>query len=71
LHWGWDHNSACAGCIDPDGAPIIDHERPRVVLDANGDVDIFFTSSLPQDARANNNDHSRLLAFRAKKRAAS
>jgi hypothetical protein len=70
-NWGWDNKNACAACIDPGGTVIVDHERPRVVLDANGDVDIFFTSSLPQDRGANNNDHSRLLAFRAKKRAAS
>ena len=68
IHWGWDHNSACAACIDPDGTVIIDHERPRVVLDSYGDVDIFYTASLPQDARLKNNDHSRLLAFRAKRR---
>ena len=70
LHWGWDHNSACAACIDPDGSVIIDHERPRVALDTNGDVDIFFTSSLPQDSSLHGDDHSRLLAFRAKKRRA-
>jgi hypothetical protein len=68
LHWGWDHNSACAACIDPDGSVIIDHERPRVVLDTNGDIDIFFTSSLPQDSGLHGDDHSRLLAFRAKNR---
>jgi hypothetical protein len=34
LHWGWDHNSACAACVDPDGTVIVDHERPRVALDA-------------------------------------
>ena len=67
LHWGWDHNSACAACLDPDGSVIIDHERPRVVLDADGDVDLFFTASLPQDERLNGDDHSRLLAFRAKR----
>lgn len=56
LHWFWSEN-LIGPEVTPGGG---DHERPRVVLDVDGDVDTLFVSTLVNAAE---NDASALLAY--------
>ena len=68
FNWGWSPDSAGAAMFDPSGSLVIDHERPRVVLDAMGDLTLVFIGSKSQD---NSGDASRLLVFKVAQAQAS
>lgn len=61
FHWEW--SSVLTG-PEPSAAGN-DHERPRVTLDANGDLDFLFLSHMTTEAASSGEDEAALLVYKA------
>eukprot|EP00040_Diaphanoeca_grandis_P024864 m.137143 g.137143 ORF g.137143 m.137143 type:complete len:403 (-) comp29908_c0_seq2:307-1515(-) len=64
--WRWSHLSAATNMvIGPNRDPITDHERPRVVVDDDGDLSAVYIASL-SDLSSYPDDASHLLSFKTR-----
>ena len=71
IQWYWEPNATAQTILSWNGRIRKDHERPRMIVDENGDVDILFMSSIlgPEEYSGTaGKDASQLLAMKASPR---